>query len=216
MKDLGEILKTQRKKYKYTYSDVQQKIKIHPNYVRALEENNYSLFDSKVHALGFLRIYSTLLGLNVDQILALWRREHSSEFPDDLDSSEPRQKLSKIISGTFSFSFKKLLIFFGSVVLIGFFGYLFYSYKTYQGPPLLELSSPEDNKIVKSNPVDIIGKTDIDATLLVNGERVLLRPDGSFAVSVNLHEGLNTLSITSINKLDKKTEKVLTLILRSE
>jgi cytoskeletal protein RodZ len=214
MKNLGEILLLQRKKMHQTPDSIYKNLKIHPKYIKALEENNYSIFDSSLHASGFLKIYAGALGLNVEEILALWRREFGYAFKEDFPVK--KQKFSESIKTRFVVTPKGVLVAVITVLLISFFGYLYYAYKNYQGPPSLEITSPEDNVIVTQSLVDVTGKTDIDATLLINGEVLLLKPDGHFATSVNLREGVNTLSITSINRLEKKTEKVLTVIYRPE
>ena len=74
MKSVGELLRTQRKKKKFELSDVHKFIKIHPKFLRALEQDNYSVFFFLIHAKGFLKVYADFLELNVDQVLAIWRR----------------------------------------------------------------------------------------------------------------------------------------------
>lgn len=216
MKNLGEILKSQRKKRKLTYNQVYAKTKIQQHYIKALEQNDYSVFGGQLHAKGFLKIYAELLGLNVNQILALWRREYGYTFEDSSDTqgSSSRRKLIKSLRSGITVTPTRLFVSLGLLLLVSFFGYLFYSYKKYSGPPALEVRSPENNAIVENSLIDITGKTDIDSILFVNGEKILLQSDGDFATSLSLREGVNTLSITSINKLDKKTEKVLTVIYR--
>ena len=214
MKNLGEILKSQRKKRKLTYNQVYSRIKIQPCYIKALEQNDYDIFDGKIHAQGFLKIYADLLNLNVNQILALWRREYSYKFNDGMKVPEKNRPF-RDLKANFIITPDKIFIGLGIVVLLAFFGYLFHSYKSYSGPPYLEIYSPENNKVVNSSLVDITGKTDIDSALFINGEKLLLKPDGTFAVLLNLKEGVNTLSITSINKLDKKAEEILTVIYRA-
>jgi len=216
MKNLGEILKSQRKKRKLTYNQVYAKTKIQQQYIKALEQNDYSIFDGRLHAKGFLKIYAGLLGLNVNQILALWRREYGYTFEESSDDREnsSTRKLIKSLGNSISITPTRVFVSLGTLLLLSFFGYLFYSYKKYSGPPTLEVHSPENNAIVENSLIDITGKTDIDSILFVNGEKILLQSDGAFATSLSLREGVNTLSITSINKLDKKTEKVLTVIYR--
>jgi len=216
MKNLGETLKSQRKKRKLTYNQVYSKTKIQQHYIKALEQNDYSVFDGKLHAKGFLKIYAKLLDLNVNQILALWRREYGYTFDDasTIHENSSTKKLVKSLKSSITVTPTKILVSLGILLLLTFFGYLFYSYKKYSGPPALQIYSPENNAIVENSLIDITGQTDIDSTLFVNGEKILLQTDGSFATSLNLREGVNTLSVTSINKLDKKTEKVLTVIYR--
>jgi hypothetical protein len=151
----------------------------------------------------------------VGQILALWRREYSYYFEDALENKNNKETLKDLRQGI-TLTPSKILIGIGFILIVLFFGYLFYSYRNYSGPPSLEIQTPENNEVVDTSLIDVTGKTDIDSVLFINGEKILIKPDGSFAASLNLKEGTNTLSITSINKLDKKTEEVLTVIYRPQ
>ena len=107
MKNLGEILLSQRKKLKQTPETLYKSLKIHPKYIKALENNDYSVFDSSVHARGFLKIYAEALGMNVEETLALWRREFGYAFKEDFashiileeDSWRGMKKCCPIVSG---------------------------------------------------------------------------------------------------------------------
>ena len=46
-------------------------------------------------------------------------------------------------------------------------------------------------------------------------EKITLNVDGSFATSVKLKEGLNTLNISAVNKLGKEAEVIRTIIYRT-
>ncbi len=199
-----------------TRPDVYKQIKIHPRYIAAMEDNDYGIFDGMIHARGFVKIYAEMLELNVEQILALWRREHGYKFEDGLHPERNKNKTPEIRGQRLSFTPWNILAFLGFLILVAFFGYIFHSYKNYQGPPRLDIYYPEDNMVVERSLVDVTGKTDIDSTVLVNGETLLLKADGTFATSVHLKEGVNTLSIVSINKLERKKEEILTLIYRPE
>jgi len=80
VRSIGFILKSAREKKRVTLDDVYKNIKIHQNYIKALESDDYSIFSGKVHSKGFLKIYCEYLDLNIDDILALWRREYEYEF----------------------------------------------------------------------------------------------------------------------------------------
>ena len=68
MKTVGQILKSQREKKKLTVNDVYKFIRIHPRFITALENDNYSGFEGRVHAKGFLKIYTDFLELNINEI----------------------------------------------------------------------------------------------------------------------------------------------------
>ncbi len=213
-KSIGDILRRARDRKKLTLDDVTKAIKIHPNYIKALEADTYSIFSGKVHSKGFLKIYAEFLGLNVDEILALWRREYEREF----ENSEKKQLLAKkfiepekiIITPSFVGT---ILAF---VLVVGFFGYLYFQYRNFTGAPKLNIYYPPDNLVIATDILDITGKTDLDSEISVNGQKIVLAPDGSFAESVRLKEGLNTISIKAENKFSKKTEYVKTIIYRPE
>jgi cytoskeletal protein RodZ len=212
-KSVGNILATARQKKKFTLDDVHKFLKIHPKFLQALEDGDYSVFSDKIHAKGFLKVYAEFLELNVDEILGLWRREYETYF--DKKIKENRR------FAVAEFNPPKLLITPGlvlsvvfGILLLGFFGYLFYQYRNYSGAPRLEIFSPAGSVAVTSDLLDVTGKTDPDSVLLINNQRVILGPDGNFATTIRLKPGLNTLSFLAVNKLGRETEEIRTIIYR--
>ena len=195
-----------------TIDDVYKAIKIHPSYLRALETDNYTVFSGKVHSKGFLKLYSEFLGLELSEILALWRREYEHEFEDKKEERFFQKKF--VESPSFVITPGAVLIAFVFVALTAFFGYLYYQYRNFTGAPALNIFYPGDNLITEKSILDITGKTDLDSEMYINNQKIILSPDGSFAESVKLKEGLNTISIRATNKLSKTTEYVRTIIYR--
>ena len=213
MKTVGEILFEARQRKKLTIDDVHKFIKIHPKFITALESGDYSVFSNKVHAKGFLKIYSDLLDLNVEQMLAFWRREYEPEFEKvskEKEGFKPRSlEVERFaVTPTFVFGF---LVF---ALILGFFGYLSFQYKSYSSSPILEIYSPKDNTAVVSDILDVTGRTEQDSVLFINNQNVVLSADGGFATSIKLQEGINALGFRAINRLGKETEKTLTAIYR--
>jgi hypothetical protein len=98
--------------------------------------------------------------------------------------------------------------------IVIFFGYLFYQYRTYTGNPKLTVYYPENNKMVTEDLLDVTGKTELDSQVFINNQQVILNSNGDFAETIKLKEGINTLSISAVNKLGKKTEDIRTVIFR--
>ena len=76
--------------------------------------------------------------------------------------------------------------------------------------PILELSSPEDNKTItgESNAVTISGKTEDNARITVNGRWVTMGTNNSFTYSYPLSEGDTTLEIVATDQAgNQKTVK---------
>jgi len=213
-KSIGKLLLSQREKKKLTLEDIYKFIKIHPKYLYALENDDYSVFKGKVHAKGFLKIYGEFLDLNLDEVLALWRREYEGGF-ETIDN-EKKTKLKNFESYSFVLTPQLILTVIGIIFCVLFFGYLFYQYKNYTDAPKLDIYYPQNNLLLEGDVLDVTGKTDIDSEVFINNQKIILNPDGSFATSLKLKEGINSLKISAVNKLAKKTEIIRTVIYRPE
>ncbi len=213
-KSVGSALRAEREKKKLSLQDVHKFIKIHPKYLKALEDDDYSIFEGKVHAKGFLKIYSDFLELPVSEVTALWRREYEPSFERDADKK--MVKLKPLESAKMVLTPTLVLAVSVSLLIIVFFGYLFYQYRTYTGNPRLEISNPVNNQVMDNDMLDITGQADLDTEVFINNQKVTLNPNGSFAVSVKLKEGINNLNFLAVNKLNKKTEDIRTVIYRPD
>lgn len=214
MKTVGQILLSQRKNKGWTLEDVYEHIKIQPKYVKALETGDYQLFDNKVQVKGFLKIYAEFLELSVDQVMAFWRREYEAIYEKTTPQLASENKFSMLENPKFVITPRAAFFSVITILLLGFFGYLFYQYRTYSGAPELEVYSPANNLVTENDILDITGKTERDSVVFINNTRIILNTDGSFATSLKLNPGLNTLSFSATNRLGKEAELTKTVIYR--
>jgi|GEM_PF-1805377 len=75
MAGLGEILRQTREQRGITLEEAERVTRIARRYLVALEEEDFSAFPAPVFGRGFLRNYGQFLGLNADDLLALWPGE---------------------------------------------------------------------------------------------------------------------------------------------
>ncbi len=215
MKNIGQTLKSARLKNNFTIEDVYKFIKIHPKYIKAMESNDYSVFDGKVHSKGFLKIYVEFLELDQSELMALWRREYESSFdPKGDHKSDKLSKLKSLEPEKFVITPSILIITVIVALLVLFFSYLFIQYRQYTDAPTIDIYYPEDNIVVEDDVLDLTGKVDLDSEVFINNQKILANPDGSFLTSIKLREGINTISIKSVNKLNKETEVIRNIIYR--
>ena len=214
MKSIGQILLAARKKKKYTIDDIHKFVKIHPRYIKAMEADDPSVFDGKVHSKGFLKVYAEFLDLDLDEVMALWRREYDSSF--DNNDNRGFQKLKTVEPQKFVLTPTILLVSTVTVLLLSFFIYLFFQYKQFTDAPTLDIYHPQDNLVMQQSVLDITGKVELDSEVFINNQKIIANPDGSFLTSVKLREGINTISIKAINQLNKETESLRTIIYRPD
>ena len=75
MSTVAEQLRQAREAKKLTVHQVVEITKIRTDHLRALEEGNFDVFSAPVYIRGFVRSYSTLLKLDVPQIMAALEAE---------------------------------------------------------------------------------------------------------------------------------------------
>lgn len=81
-------------------------------------------------------------------------------------------------------------------------------------PPELEIITPEDGSEYygsKQRQVVIEGKTEEEATVIINERLVVVEQDGTFAFTTTLSEGENQFTIKALDKAGNVTEKSIAL-----
>ena len=62
-------------------------------------------------------------------------------------------------------------------------------------PPYLIVTSPKENSIVRQSSIKVLGKTEANAVLAINGQVIEVSNDGSFQFNYPLQVGLNIFSL---------------------
>lgn len=210
MKTVGSILKNAREKKGLSHKEIFQVIKIHPRFLQALEASSWGTFASSVHAKGFLKNYAEYLGLNVDEVLAFFRREYNEK--------QSGQTLKNVIR---PLATPRLVVTPGLVLTIAtllfvtvFLGYVIYQYRSFAGAPILIIDEPRTDLTTADPLLNVVGRTDPDATISLNGQQINVGEKGTFSAHLTLAEGVNTLNFTAENKLGRKNKVTRTVVVR--
>lgn len=75
MSELSELLKNTRLEQKKTLQSVSADTKIRGSFLQAIEDGDYGLLPSYLHAYGFVKKYAEYLGLNYEDIKPLFNAE---------------------------------------------------------------------------------------------------------------------------------------------
>lgn len=79
----GEVLKNKRGSLGKSLDTVSSDTKIQRRFLEYIERNQYEKFDSDIFASGFIKIYSKYLGLDVEKVLAIYRRSNLNNKPTE-------------------------------------------------------------------------------------------------------------------------------------
>jgi cytoskeletal protein RodZ len=81
VESLGDKLRSVRESKGYTFDYIGRETNIAIRYLEALETENFSVFPGEPYLLGFLRNYGEYLGLDVNELLSLYRALKIREQP---------------------------------------------------------------------------------------------------------------------------------------
>ncbi|PIR43171.1 hypothetical protein COV24_03960 [candidate division WWE3 bacterium CG10_big_fil_rev_8_21_14_0_10_32_10] len=203
MKTSGDILYTKREKMGFDLAQVSRKLKIHEKYLHALEEGDYTVFDSKVIARGFLIKYSDFLDLDTDKVLAFWRRDFAVET-----KSVPYSK-NKFSSTVFTPKTILGIVLASFLIIFLVFGYIQYS--KIKEPPYLNINSPEDGISVDDGIVFLKGDTSEDVELSLNDREIKVSNTGEFSENLYLSPGVNKFTLRAINSFGVENTRTFTV-----
>ena len=78
--------------------------------------------------------------------------------------------------------------------------------------PKIEISSPSDNSITPKSEIKILGKTDQNVSIRINGLPAVVSSEGIFDKTVQLKEGENKIIISAEDEAGNSDELTLTVI----
>ena len=89
----GQMLQAAREEKQWSYVYTEEITKIRVRYIKALEEEQYSILPGATYVKGYLRTYAKQLGLNSDDIIALY---NATAAPEPVLALEVPNSLVKI------------------------------------------------------------------------------------------------------------------------
>ena len=197
MLSVGDIFKKEREKQGISLKNIEKKIKVREKFLKAIENNNWNYFTSKVYISGVITNYAEYLGLDTEKLLAYFRRDY-----------ERREKIrfsKKISSKYLTPETKKYATIAVVIVFLIFLSYFGYQLKCFFSPPNINIISPLKNTFQNINKITIRGQTEKDALIFIKEERVYQNKEGIFVYDLPLQKGNNELTIEVEGPNGKKT-----------
>ena len=204
---MGSILRSARERRGLTFKQIQEETKIHPRFLKALEEGGYSVFSSPVHIKGFLRIYARFLGLDENEVMAFFRREY-----DERQVGKPVGSIKPFRKPRFFWTPGWALSAVGAALVAIFFIYLLSGYLRYAGPPFLAVDQPPSDIVTSETFVEVAGQVGQGSEVSLNGEKLPVSEDGYFSLVVPLARGVNTLELVATSPLGRRTVVTRTVV----
>lgn len=198
----GQKLRQARLEKNLSLELVAQKTNIKPTYLLALEEDNFDKLPAGLYGRNFVREYAKFLRLNPKELVTTWQSQILAAEDNDPFSRKIIARHQFII---FPKLLRNLLIIIAVIIC---FLYLIFYFKRIILPPQLTIIYPAANLSLDKSNITIIGETENEAEVSINGELVLNNNDGFFQQTVNLKKGLNNITIKAKKKYSR--EEIIT------
>lgn len=201
---LGERLRRHRDQHRMSVEDVARETGIPQKYVRALEAGAYHTLPGEAYVRHFLKQYALLLGVRNESIFPVYEQERVIVSAPD-HTTKPPSNLPSVRTLHISALLRRVLLF---LVVASLAVYLGMKLFVFLSPPPLALTSPAENATLDTTLVTVVGQTEPDVAVSVNGQNVFLDSEGAFTEDVSLRPGLNTIRVIAANGRGK--ERIVT------
>ena len=201
-KSLGDELRLARRLKGKSLEAVAAHLKIKPEYVRAIEQENWQDLPVGLYGRIFLKKYVNYLGLDYRTLLKHYSQKH---WQPNFDKSVFFNKVVKRNElRVWPLRLRNVAV---AITIFICFLYLIFYLKNIFSPPALTITSPADG-VVKEWVITVAGKADPETEVTVNNETTLLDKNGFFSRQLNLGPGVNTVTIRAKKKYSQ--ERVIT------
>jgi cytoskeletal protein RodZ len=200
MRTVGEILSEKRKALDLGLEEIEKETKIRRKYLEAIEKNDFAIIAESTIVKGFIRNYAQALGLEAGSVLAVFRRDFCENQKGQII---PRGMVEPLVEKTFFWTPKATIVTGLSLLILGFVFFFVRQYVGFSSAPPLEVTSPKDDQLFKEKVV-VMGKTDKDASVKIDGTLISIAEDGSFKEEIVLPRGENMVVVETANRQGKK------------
>lgn len=204
----GKVLHQRRLELGISVEQASIDTKVQKRYLVKIEGDDFDKFDSPVFISGFIKIYADYLGLDVDKVLALYRRsdkEITEQKKKIIYSKQPESSRFDIRD---YLTQRNILLAALSLIIISVFAYLSYQYYIFQSPPGLTITTPTNNTETDEPEITVEGSTEGDVIIEINEERIDVGDDLKFTSTVALNPGQNSISIRAFKQDNTESETI--------
>ncbi|MDR2900824.1 MAG: helix-turn-helix domain-containing protein [Treponema sp.] len=194
MDSLGSKLRSARESKGYDYSHVGRETNIAIRYIEALENEDFSQFPGEPYILGFLRNYGDYLGLDVNELIGLYRTLRIQEEPIPVE---------QLLKSPKKFPKALLIILICLVALVGIAGGVWY---------LLSIQPAAETEKIVRQPVQYkLDAESLERRFYVNDSVLVPFHNENFVISlvgisdtVNINSPVGTfpLELSEVKDLD--------------
>ncbi len=197
MKTIGKLIKEARIKKRYSLRKVEEETKIKREFIEGIEKENWKALPDFPVVSGFVKNLASFLKVNEKVALAILRRD----YPPRPVNINPKPD----VGNEFIWSPRLTFLVGIGIVLVVILGYLAFQYFRFVSPPTLSLNLPKEGQVVSQKNLLVSGKTDTDATVLVNNQPVLTDESGNFSTTMEITQKTTEIEVKATSRSGRET-----------
>jgi transcriptional regulator with XRE-family HTH domain len=197
----AEEFKKAREEKKISLVKAAKQLNINKKYLEAIEGGNFKDLPEGIYGKKFLGEYAIFLKLDpeiTNEVYEKIIRPDKREKKEDLFSKKVVRNWQFIAAPKI---IKNILITGITLICLAYLGY---SVGKIVSGPELKLIFPGENFITNGNEIAVVGITESESEIVINGESALSDKQGNFSKKINLKEGINTITVTAKKKFSKE------------
>lgn len=200
MLTVGKLLQKTRSDKGITLKEAEKYTRVRMRYLSALENEDWSIFTSRVYIAGVIRSYASYLGIDPEKAMAYFRRDYEKNEQTTFKKKLPRLQ--------FLPETQKLVIGAISVIILFFVFYFGYQINSYLSPPEITIIAPQKHAFRNVEKIKIVGQTQAESVVTIFGDELFPNEFGIFEYGFPLKKGSNTLEIRVVGANGKVTNHI--------
>lgn len=197
MRSIGNVIKESRRKRKLSRKELEKETKIKADFIKSLEKEKWNTLPEYPVIVGFVKSLSSVLGIDPGKTVALLRRD----YPPKSLSINPKPDVVQ----RFSWSPKNTFGLGMVLVVLTIFLYLSFQYINFITPPKLVVFKPSENQRVEEGLLTVSGNVEVEATVIVNNQPVVLSESGDFSTEIEVFEGTEEVVVVARSRSGRET-----------
>ncbi len=189
---------------------LEEKTGVAVNYWVALEEGRYEDLPGKIYAMGFIKQYAELVGLDVERAQTWLVKEYRG------NTTLKKPPTGEQINKRTWITHPRLISIGASVLAVVAVGLYFgLSFLRSTSLPNLQIIYPASDMITQEREIEIVGRAASETQVKINNQAVSCDAGGGFKEKFILQEGLNTILVTASRKHSREATVTRKIIMDS-
>ncbi len=208
---LGEKLKKIREESRITLGEIAKAKKIKKGYLEKIEAGKYKELPAEVYIKGFLKGYAEYLRLDYRQVIKQFEKEKGINQNIQNRASLNKKKKFTVNIPHLTLTPRFISAFVFIILAAAGFIYFYRELNNFSQEPRLVLLQPASDISIEKNNFEIIGITDKDNRVEINGQPVRVNEKGEFKENLSLQKGVNSIEIKAENKFGNANKEKINI-----